>query len=175
MTCCADADTLRYGIFYTAVLADDWCRDGSGDSRDGDGDDGDARDAADLFGNDGAHRDGDGLGDDGEHQGFAQVKELACRNDAEDAREATDADSGEDGKPMLFKMLNLFVKRNGKHDGDGAEEKRDVVAADFVRVVADACRAEKSDDEDVCNQQRVDQRVAEFLMDSHSAFICDEG
>ena len=49
-------------------------------------------------------------------------------------------------------MLNLFVKRNGKHDGDGAEEKRDVVAADFVRVVVDACRAEKSDDEDVCNQ-----------------------
>ena len=74
MTRCPDADTLRYGIFYTAVLADDWRRDGSGNSRDGDGDDGDARDAADLFGNDRAHWDGDGLGDDGEHQGFAQVK-----------------------------------------------------------------------------------------------------
>lgn len=80
------------------------------------------------------------------------MKELACRNDAENAREAPDADSGEDGKPVFFKMLNLFVKRYGKHDGDGAEEKRDVVAADFVRVVADACCAEKSDDENVCNQ-----------------------
>ena len=156
MTRCPDADTLRYGIFYTAVLADDWRRDGSGDPRDGDGDDGDARNAADLFGNDGAHRDGDGLGDDGEHQGFAQVKELACRNDAENAREATDTDSGEDGEPVFFKMLNLFVKRNGKHDGDGAEEKRDVVAADLVGVVADSRCAQEGDDEHVRDQERVD-------------------
>ena len=156
MTRCPDADTLRYGIFYTAVLADDWRRDGSGDSRDGDGDDGDARDAPDLFGDDGAHRDGDGLGNHGQSKRLAEVEQFARCDDAENAGEASDADAREYGQPVLFEVLDLLVEGNGEHDGDGTEEKRDIVAADFVGVVADSRCAQEGNDEHVRDQERID-------------------
>lgn len=156
MARCPRGRTLGDGIFDAANLADDWRGHCSRDSRNRDGDDGDARDAPDLFGDDGAHRDGDGLGNHGQSKRLAEVEQLARCDDAENAGEASDADAREYGKPVLFEVLDLLVEGNGEYDGDGTEEKRDIVAADLVGVVADSCSAQEGDDEHVRNQERID-------------------
>lgn len=69
----------------------------------------------------------------------------------------------------------MLVKRHCQDNRDRAQEERNVVAANFVCVVTDACDAQESDDENVCNQEWVHERVTPLFVKRDANFKSDKG
>lgn len=68
----------------------------------------------------------------------------------------------------------MLVKRYRQYNRDRAQEKRNVVAAYFVRLVTRARDAQESDDENVCNQERVHERVTPLFVKRDANFKSDK-
>ena len=151
MACGADSDTLGDLVLDAAEPA--YGRGGNGprDSCNGDGDNGDWRDAANLSRHDGTHGNRDGLGQERKHECFTETDKLAYDNDAGKRGEATCKDSGENRFPELLEFGNLPVEGNREHYGGGGEHDGNVVAAHIVTFEADSRNEQESHNQDVCD------------------------
>lgn len=171
---CTDGDTLRHGILDAEKSAHKRSSDGAGNSGNSDGDDGDGGDSSDLCRYNRPHGNGNGLERKRKHERLAKPENLACCNHAENTRETPHANPRENGYPVFFQVLNLLVKWHRQNDRHGPEKKRNVVAAYFVRLVADARDTQEPDDEYVRYEKRIHEGVTPFLVERDADFKSDK-
>ena len=67
------------------------------------------------------------------------------------------------------------VQRNGKQNCYRPEEKRNVITADFICVVADSRDRQKANDENRCDENRVEKRISPLGADGNADFKSDDG
>ena len=67
------------------------------------------------------------------------------------------------------------VQRNGKQNCYRPEEKRNVITADFICVVADSRDRQKANDENRCDENWVEKRISPLGADSNADFVSNDG
>ena len=109
-----DGNPLRYWILDAEKSANERCRDSTRNSRDDYRDNRDGRNAANLFGYNGTHRNCNRFWNERKHERLADSENLCAGDNANDAYRATDNNSRENWEPRIFQGLNVSVQRNSK-------------------------------------------------------------
>lgn len=68
----------------------------------------------------------------------------------------------------------MSVQRNGKQNCYRSKEERNVITTYFVCFVFDSRDGQKSDDENGCNENRVQKRIAPLVADGNAKLKSDD-